>query len=195
MDLSEINMELFRAINHLSYQLELLNPLMIFLAKYMEYILIAGVIIYWFTRTKENRIMVISAIISFIVAEIFGKLLGKIHSNFQPFVTLQNTNKLIDHAIDNSFPSDHAIQFFSICIVFLFFKKNLRYIWLALAILVAISRIWVGVHYPLDVIVGALLGTITALLSCWVIPRVHFIDKLLALYVRGEQYVIDKVTN
>src|SRR5699024_4951336 len=114
----EINTELFKAINHLSYQLELLNPLMIFLAKYMEYILIAGVIIYWFTRTKENRIMVISAIISFIVAEIFGKLLGQIHSNFQPFVELQNTGRRSDHVIGNSFPSHHAIHFFSICIVF-----------------------------------------------------------------------------
>ncbi|WP_320420632.1 undecaprenyl-diphosphatase [Mammaliicoccus lentus] len=194
MNLSEINIELFRMFNDLGKEVMFLNPIMIFFAKYMKYFLFFGIIMYWFTRKRENRIMIISSIFAFVVAEVFGAIAGAIHSNNQPFAELSNVNQLIGHAIDNSFPSDHAIEFFSICITFLLFKKNLRYVWLAIAILVSISRVWVGVHYPADILVGAILGIIGAALCYWIIPQLNVIKKLLAIYEQGEDYVLSKVS-
>lgn len=194
MNLSEINIELFRMFNDLGKEVMFLNPIMIFFAKYMKYFLLFGIIMYWFTRKRENRIMIISSIFAFVVAEVFGAIAGAIHSNNQPFAELSNVNQLIGHAIDNSFPSDHAIEFFSICITFLLFKKNLRYVWLAIAILVSISRVWVGVHYPADILVGAILGIIGAALCYWIIPQLNVIKKLLAIYEQGEDYVLSKVS-
>lgn len=194
MNLSEINIELFRMFNDLGKEIIFLNPIMIFFAKYMKYFLLFGIIMYWFTRKRENRIMIISSMFAFVVAEVFGAIAGAIHSNNQPFVELNNVNQLIGHAIDNSFPSDHAIEFFSICITFLLFKKNLRYIWLAIAILVSFSRIWVGVHYPADILVGAILGIIGAALCYWIIPQLNVIKKLIDIYEQGEDYVLSKVS-
>lgn len=194
MNLSEINIELFRMFNDLGKEVMFLNPIMIFFAKYMKYFLLFGIIMYWFTRKRENRIMIISSMFAFVVAEVFGAIAGAIHSNNQPFAELSNVNQLIGHAIDNSFPSDHAIEFFSICITFLLFKKNLRYVWLAIAILVSISRVWVGVHYPADILVGAILGIIGAALCYWIIPQLNVIKKLLAIYEQGEDYVLSKVS-
>ena len=194
MNLSEINIELFRMFNDLGKEVMFLNPIMIFFAKYMKYFLLFGIVMYWFTRKRENRIMIISSMFAFVVAEVFGAIAGAIHSNNQPFVELSNVNQLIGHAIDNSFPSDHAIEFFSICITFLLFKKNLRYVWLAIAILVSISRVWVGVHYPADILVGAILGIIGAALCYWIIPQLNVIKKLLDIYEQGEDYVLSKVT-
>lgn len=194
MNLSEINIELFRMFNDLGKEVMFLNPIMIFFAKYMKYFLLFGIIMYWFTRKRENRIMIISSIFAFVVAEVFGAIAGAIHSNHQPFAELSNVNQLIGHAIDNSFPSDHAIEFFSICITFLLFKKNLRYVWLAIAILVSISRVWVGVHYPADILVGAILGIIGAALCYWIIPQLNVIKKLLDIYEQGEDYVLSKVS-
>ncbi|MBF0750382.1 undecaprenyl-diphosphatase [Mammaliicoccus lentus] len=194
MNLSEINIELFRMFNDLGKEVMFLNPIMIFFAKYMKYFLLFGIIMYWFTRKRENRIMIISSIFAFVVAEVFGAIAGAIHSNNQPFAELSNVNQLIGHAIDNSFPSDHAIEFFSICITFLLFKKNLRYVWLAIAILVSISRVWVGVHYPADILVGAILGIIGAALCYWIIPQLNVIKKLLDIYEQGEDYVLSKVS-
>lgn len=194
MNLSEINIELFRMFNDLGKEVMFLNPIMIFFAKYMKYFLLFGIIMYWFTRKRENRIMIISSIFAFVVAEVFGAIAGAIHSNNQPFAELSNVNQLIGHAIDNSFPSDHAIEFFSICITFLLFKKNLRYVWLAIAILVSFSRIWVGVHYPADILVGAILGIIGAALCYWIIPQLNVIKKLLDIYEQGEDYVLSKVS-
>ncbi|OAO24044.1 undecaprenyl-diphosphatase [Mammaliicoccus lentus] len=194
MNLSEINIELFRMFNDLGKEVMFLNPIMIFFAKYMKYFLLFGIIMYWFTRKRENRIMIISSMFAFVVAEVFGAIAGAIHSNNQPFAELSNVNQLIGHAIDNSFPSDHAIEFFSICITFLLFKKNLRYVWLAIAILVSISRVWVGVHYPADILVGAILGIIGAALCYWIIPQLNVIKKLLDIYEQGEDYVLSKVS-
>ena len=194
MNLSEINIELFRMFNDLGKEVMFLNPIMIFFAKYMKYFLLFGIVMYWFTRKRENRIMIISSMFAFVVAEVFGAIAGAIHSNNQPFVELNNVNQLIGHAIDNSFPSDHAIEFFSICITFLLFKKNLRYVWLAIAILVSISRVWVGVHYPADILVGAILGIIGAALCYWIIPQLNVIKKLIDIYEQGEDYVLSKVS-
>lgn len=194
MNLSEINIELFRMFNDLGKEIIFLNPIMIFFAKYMKYFLLFGIIMYWFTRKRENRIMIISSMFAFVIAEVFGAIAGAIHSNNQPFAELSNVNQLIGHAIDNSFPSDHAIEFFSICITFLLFKKNLRYVWLAIAILVSISRVWVGVHYPADILVGAILGIIGAALCYWIIPQLNVIKKLLDIYEQGEDYVLSKVS-
>lgn len=194
MNLSEINIELFRMFNDLGKEVMFLNPIMIFFAKYMKYFLLFGIVMYWFTRKRENRIMIISSMFAFVVAEVFGAIAGAIHSNNQPFAELSNVNQLIGHAIDNSFPSDHAIEFFSICITFLLFKKNLRYVWLAIAILVSISRVWVGVHYPADILVGAILGIIGAALCYWIIPQLNVIKKLIDIYEQGEDYVLSKVS-
>ena len=194
MNLSEINIELFRMFNDLGKEVMFLNPIMIFFAKYMKYFLLFGIVMYWFTRKRENRIMIISSMFAFVIAEVFGAIAGAIHSNNQPFAELSNVNQLIGHAIDNSFPSDHAIEFFSICITFLLFKKNLRYVWLAIAILVSISRVWVGVHYPADILVGAILGIIGAALCYWIIPQLNVIKKLIDIYEQGEDYVLSKVS-
>ena len=194
MNLSEINIELFRMFNDLGKEVMFLNPIMIFFAKYMKYFLLFGIVMYWFTRKRENRIMIISSMFAFVIAEVFGAIAGAIHSNNQPFAELSNVNQLIGHAIDNSFPSDHAIEFFSICITFLLFKKNLRYVWLAIAILVSISRVWVGVHYPADILVGTILGIIGAALCYWIIPQLNVIKKLLDIYEQGEDYVLSKVS-
>lgn len=91
-----------------------------------------------------------------------GKFAELLHFNHQPFAVLSNTNQLIEKAINNSFPNDHTILFFSFCMFLWLFKKGKWILWILLAILVGISLIWIGVHYPLDVIVGALIGIISA---------------------------------
>jgi len=85
--------------------------------------------------------MVLCGITTFLLSEIIGKIAGKIHSNNQPFAELENVNKLIEKAVNNSFLSDHTILFFSICVSFCLFKRSWGSLWIVLAALVGISRI------------------------------------------------------
>lgn len=190
MSFSQLNIDTFRAINDLGKQYSSLNSTMVFLAEYMVYFLCLIIIIYWFTQSRKNKMMIIQAMVAFVIAEIIGKLAGKFHLNYQPFAVLPDVNKLVDHAVDNSFPSDHTILFFSICFSFWLVHKKTGSLLLTLAFCVAISRIWVGVHYPFDVITGALIGIISALFSYWLTPKITFIKQLLNLYEKVEQNVI-----
>jgi|SRR5215211_1729880 len=64
---------------------------------------------------------------------------------------------------DPSFPSDHATAAFAIAVAILLRHRKGGIVALVLAVLVAVSRVVVGVHYPSDVLGGALLGTLAAL--------------------------------
>ncbi|MFB6468808.1 undecaprenyl-diphosphatase [Cytobacillus sp. Hz8] len=190
MFMSSWNQIWFRAINDLGKEYTYLNPIFIFLAEYMVYVFAFCLVVIWFSRREKNRMMVIQAGFAFIVAEILGKVAGLLHSNSQPFAELQHVNQLIEKAVDNSFPSDHTILFFSICFTFWLVQRRSGLIWMLLAISVAISRIWVGVHYPFDVLAGAAIGVISAYIAYLVVPRLHFIRKTLAIYERVEEKII-----
>ncbi|WP_099156716.1 undecaprenyl-diphosphatase [Virgibacillus ndiopensis] len=190
MSLSDLNSSFFRVINDLGKDYTGLNPIFVFIAEYMVYFLALGVVIYWFTRSNRNRMMIICGTITFILAEIIGEIAGKIHSNNQPFAELANVNKLIDHAVDNSFPSDHTMLFFAFCLTFLLFKKRLGLFWLVLAFLVAFARVWVGVHFPGDVIMGAIISFISAIIVYRFLPHWGFIHKLIAFYDGVEQHIL-----
>ncbi|MDZ5609922.1 undecaprenyl-diphosphatase [Bacillus pseudomycoides] len=195
MSFSQFNIDTFRWINDLGKQNPSLNPMMVFVAEYMLYALVLGVLIYWFTRNNKNRMMIIQGGLAFIVAEIIGKIVGQFYSHHQPFAVLPNVNQLVEHEIDNSFPSDHTILFFSLCASIWLVRKKEGWLWLILAFCVAISRIWVGVHYPIDVVTGALVGIISALFVYWIAPKLSFIKRLLGLYERMEQHVIPMKNN
>ncbi|AHZ14788.1 undecaprenyl-diphosphatase [Bacillus velezensis] len=190
MFFSEMNMTAFRAINDLGKEYPFLNPAMIVLAEYAVFILALVMLVFWFTRNDRNRMMVIQAGVAFIIAEMIGKIAGQLYSNHQPFAVLSNVNKLADHAVDNSFPSDHTILFFSISFSFwLVYKKTG---WIIFALSVAVSRIWVGVHYPFDVAAGALFGIISAVLSYWIVPRLALTKKVLTIYEKGEGCILPR---
>ncbi|MEF7654928.1 undecaprenyl-diphosphatase [Bacillus thuringiensis] len=190
MSFSQFNIDSFRTINDLGKQYSFLNSTMVFMAEYMVYILALIILTYWFTGTRKSRMMVIQAMVAFVIAETIGEIAGKFHLNYQPFAVLPDVNKLVDHAVDNSFPSDHTILFFSICFSFWLVHKKTGWLWLILAFCVAISRIWVGVHYPFDVAIGTLIGCISAVFSYWLVPRLSFIKKLLTLYERVGKHVL-----
>jgi undecaprenyl-diphosphatase len=64
-------------------------------------------------------------------------------------------------------PSSHAANAFGQAILFGLLYRSVRWPLLALAALIAVSRVFVGVHYPADVLVGALLGALVALIVVW----------------------------
>ncbi|MFJ7858041.1 undecaprenyl-diphosphatase [Peribacillus sp. NPDC097206] len=175
----ELNITLFRMINDLGKEHAFLNPLFIFFAEYSMYFLAMAVILFFFTRNGRNRVMVVCAGLTFILAEVVGKLVSKLHTNYQPFAVLDDVNKLIEKDINNSFPSDHTILFFSFCMTFwLFSKSRYRFLWLVVAVLVALSRVGVGVHYPADITVGALISMVVSFIVYKVVPPLPITKRL-----------------
>ena len=174
----EWNVSLFRAINDLGKEYEYLNGLFIFIAEYTVFALAAVLLILWALNKRSDRIMAVCALLAFLFAEAAGKFVGKLYVHQNPFAELQDVSKLIEKDIGNSFPSDHTILFFSICFTFFLFRKKRWYIWMLLAVTVGFSRIWVGVHYPADIMAGAALGILSAWICYRTIPKIGAIKKL-----------------
>lgn len=120
----EVNIHLFRYINDLGKQYTFLNIPMIFIAEYMVYCLAIVTLMLWFNSKKKNRMMVFCAMVSFIFAEIGGKIAGILHSNYQPFEELLHVNKLIEKAVDNSFQAIIQFYFFPFVYPFIYLKEG-----------------------------------------------------------------------
>ena len=61
-----------------------------------------------------------------------------------------------------SFPSGHALFFFAIGYMIYLYDKKWGYFFLFLAILMGVARVMVGMHYPLDILGGAIIGMLVA---------------------------------
>jgi undecaprenyl-diphosphatase len=86
----------------------------------------------------------------------------------RPYVAHPHPEPLLGTPLDLSFPSGHAATAFAGVTILAAFAPRLGPALLVLAALVAWSRVYVGVHYPLDVLVGALLGTAVGLVFVYV---------------------------
>ncbi len=79
---------------------------------------------------------------------------------------------LMDHRPSASFPSNHALIFSAYASTLLF----LRHYWLGLAVfivglMVGAARVYLGIHYPGDILGGLLLGALSAMASLWIWAR------------------------
>jgi undecaprenyl-diphosphatase len=194
--ISHLDYTVFQWINHLAISERFLNPLMVLLAGKAEYLFFAGIIFYWFFQKSQNRRMVVNACLSACLALGVNVLIGLFFYRDRPFVT-HHVNWLIPHLKNASFPSDHATAAFVIAASIWLWKKRDGWIWLFLAAGIALSRVWTGVHYPLDVIAGMLIGVGSAVAIHVVLPKWNFLNKsiilLIELYESAESNIWQKI--
>ena len=81
----------------------------------------------------------------------------------RPFVSL-NLIPLMPYADKGSFPSGHAAALFALALAVYFFHKKTGIIFFALSGLSVLARVYVGIHWPSDILAGALLGLGSAIL-------------------------------
>lgn len=187
--------QLFQSINHLAGVYTFLNPIMRFLSEDAAYLFYLAVIVYWFTRTHQNRSMVIEAIFSACIALGIGGIISTLFYRDRPFVT-HHVIQLINHAANASFPSDHATGAFVIATSVWLFRRKDGLAWLIIAACIALSRVWTGVHYPSDVVAGALIGFISAVLvhrlfARWLLAK-KCMNYGIGIYEKIEQKVWTK---
>jgi membrane-associated phospholipid phosphatase len=89
----------------------------------------------------------------------------------RPWQSLPHALILIGHSTDFSFPSDHAVMAGAATAGILLYHRRLGIVAAVAGVLLCFARVYVGAHYPQDVVAGFLLGAAVALLG-YVIVRI-----------------------
>lgn len=158
-----LNAALFLKINNLAGQNIWLDRLAIFFSGYAGYFLLAALIFVWFFgRTKINRIMVTAALISAAVSRgMITTIIRFFYHSPRPFEVLK-VHQLIPEN-DYSFPSGHAAFYFALSMAVYLYNKKLGIAFFAVSALMGLARIYAGVHWPADILGGLLVGVVSAL--------------------------------
>ncbi len=135
------------------------------LAEWAIFIGPAALIFLWVLGDTQDRRAAVGACLSALLALALAAGISSVHFHPRPFMDGLARNYL-HHAADSAFPSDHATVLFALAWS-LFFTPSfwLKRLWLALLLLacaVGWSRIYLGAHYPLDIVGAAVLGLATA---------------------------------
>ncbi len=153
---------IFRLINGLAGQSKFLDFVGIFLASSLAYILVLGALsIIFFNKSWRVRLnnFLFLGLILLLSTGLVAQLVRFIYSRARPPLALENVIVLIQKNLQEpSFPSDHAVFYFSLAMAIYFIDKKWFKYFLLSAVLMGVARVFVGVHYPLDIVIGAVIG-------------------------------------
>ncbi|MSU55325.1 MAG: phosphatase PAP2 family protein [Candidatus Taylorbacteria bacterium] len=157
----DYNTYLFSLINSISGQSDFLDTIIVFFAHYLAYVLIFTFIILIFFSSalyKSKIHLFLSALIGFafgrgVVVELFRFL----YHHPRPSIILSNVHPLLVET-SYSFPSGHTTAFFTLSFVMWNYNKSLGIVFFIFSTIMGIARIAAGIHYPLDIMAGAIIG-------------------------------------
>lgn len=158
MTLSELNLSLFSWINASPEASNTSIHFAIFIANDLLYCMILLSAWFWLRGNYDTKKQILKAFIFTSIAILISQCISHVYYHPRPFV-MEVGRTLIYHAPNGSFPSDHMLIFSSIAFSYLFSaQRKLGIFLLIMAWLVAWSRVYLGVHFPLDMLGAFLLA-------------------------------------
>lgn len=158
MTLSELNLSLFSWINASPEATNTSIHFAIFIANDLLYCMILLFAWFWLRGNYDTKKQILKAFIFTSIAILISQCISHVYYHPRPFV-MEVGRTLIYHAPNGSFPSDHMLIFSSIAFSYLFSaQRKLGIFLLIMAWLVAWSRVYLGVHFPLDMLGAFLLA-------------------------------------
>lgn len=160
-----LNNYFFQLIFSLSHSNSLIDDLGVFLAAYLPYLFILGSLIFVFLfEGWKERVLVFSEMLmaAMLSRGIITELIRFLYHSPRPFEKL-GFPPLINES-GYSFPSGHAALLFAVATTIFYLSRRLGIGYLIFAFVNGLARIFVGVHWPFDVIGGLVVGIVSAVL-------------------------------
>jgi len=159
-----MNMELFEMINNLANRSIILDKIMIFFSEDVPYIYMAAIVVIFILGLKqrkcENRKIAVNTVVLTVINLIINIIVRSIFPVDRPFVH-SKVNLLLPHDSASSFPSNHATGTMSIALGIAKYNRVLSITLSIISIIVGFSRIYVGHHYPMDVVGAYIIAWVT----------------------------------
>ncbi len=118
-------------------------------------------------KFKEMFVVFFPSIFSWLFATITKKIIV----TPRPFVLFDEVNPLFVHGNLDSFPSGHAMFFATLATSLFFVNKKLGIFFAFIALVVGLSRVISGVHFPIDILAGYISGIIIGLFFNYIFKK------------------------
>ena len=165
-----INMDLyfFHLINGFAGRWMWLDYFGMFCADYLGYVLLVALLVYLAINLKKYWRMVLEAIVAAVFTRfVLTAIIRYLWFRPRPFVSLNFIPLINQSPTEASFPSGHASFFFALSTIVYFYNKKAGIIFYIASLFIIIARVFVGVHWPSDILAGAVLG----ILMGWVLNK------------------------
>lgn len=168
-----IDLYLFNFINGFAGKWVWLDYVGIFCADYLGNVLLLVLAMFLFINFRKYWKMVFEAFVAafftrFFLVEIIRRIWFRprpfVAGNFIPFISQSPT--------EASFPSGHATFYFALATIVYFYNKKVGILFFIAGLLIVIARVFVGVHWPSDILAGAILGILMGYILNWLF-RTH----------------------
>lgn len=167
-----MNISLFLWLNGLAGHGIFLNTLIYFCAHDLIFFFVLGYIGFVWCALQGRRLKIfIVTLLTVLIAFQLAAVIHVVYPEPRPQLTKINVNPVIYLADTASFPSEHTTLAFLLATLFWCivkrrgYSKKLGIAYLALAAIIAVSRIVAGVHWPIDVLAGIIVGITIGYLS------------------------------
>ncbi len=162
---------LFNLFHSLAGKNTFLDIIVVIFAEYFPYIVILGIVVGVLAK-KDSRArfheIILIGLSAILARGILTTLIKFIVDRPRPYIALSFTPLITSP--DSAFPSGHATFFFAVAMAVWYLNRRWGN-WLFLsAILIGLARVVAGVHWPLDILAGALIGVISAIIVRSLIP-------------------------
>lgn len=172
--LTGFNLWGFRLLNDLAGQNVWLDRFMVFMADNMGYFLIVFLFVLFWKKDYLKKVVFVSLGSAIVARFAFVTMFRYLIYSPRPFLVLEKVNVLMNHQPESSFPSGHATFYFALATGIYLHNKKAGWIYLVLAGLLGVARVFVSVHWPLDILAGAVLGIVTAILVNYLKQKMPF---------------------
>lgn len=172
------DLKFFYFFNNLVGKWPVFDATIVFLADYFEYFVVALFIAILFLAPfyKDKLKVFLTAVISVVLSRfIITEIIRFLYCRPRPFISYAVSRLVSENHC--SFPSGHATFFFALAMATYFYNKKLGAWFFAAAILMGLSRVIAGVHYPLDILAGAIVGILSACAVFYLFKRYEDICK------------------
>lgn len=162
--ITRFDIELFRLINSV-WTSPFLDSFMVYVTSKMNFLgaIIVAAVLIWVLGKRQDRLGLVILVAVVLLSDLASNTLKHLFERIRPCSGLEGVRLLVGCGGSFSLPSGHATNIFAAMV---FLSARYRRFWPAfifIAFVVAYSRVYVGVHFPSDVIAGAFLGSVIAL--------------------------------